>query len=46
MAAGVGEIRSREVRAERTLAAKYLVACDGAGSQTRRNAGIEMVGPA
>ncbi|HEY3792813.1 MAG TPA: FAD-dependent monooxygenase [Bradyrhizobium sp.] len=25
---------------------KYLLACDGAGSQTRRNAGIEMIGPA
>jgi 2-polyprenyl-6-methoxyphenol hydroxylase-like FAD-dependent oxidoreductase len=26
--------------------ARYLVACDGAGSQTRRAAGIDMVGPA
>jgi 2-polyprenyl-6-methoxyphenol hydroxylase-like FAD-dependent oxidoreductase len=26
--------------------AKYLLACDGAGSQTRRAAGIDMVGPA
>ncbi len=28
------------------VSATYLIAADGAGSRTRRSAGIEMVGPA
>lgn len=39
-----------QVRAEggqvRTIRARYAIAADGAGSQTRRQAGIEMKGPA
>ena len=40
------EIRSVETGRTEHWHAKYLLACDGAGSQTRRNAGIEMEGPA
>ena len=40
------EIRSVETGRGERWHAKYLLACDGAGSQTRRRAGIEMVGPA
>jgi 2-polyprenyl-6-methoxyphenol hydroxylase-like FAD-dependent oxidoreductase len=40
------EIRSVESGRSEHWHAKYLLACDGAGSQTRRSAGIEMVGPA
>jgi 2-polyprenyl-6-methoxyphenol hydroxylase-like FAD-dependent oxidoreductase len=40
------EIRSVETGRSERWHAKYLLACDGAGSQTRRGAGIEMVGPA
>jgi 2-polyprenyl-6-methoxyphenol hydroxylase-like FAD-dependent oxidoreductase len=39
------EIRSVESGRTEHLHAKYLLACDGAGSQTRRDAGIDMVGP-
>jgi 2-polyprenyl-6-methoxyphenol hydroxylase-like FAD-dependent oxidoreductase len=42
----VAEIRSvTDGRSERWHA-RYLLACDGAGSQTRRSAGIDMQGPA
>ena len=41
----VCEIRSVETGRSEFWHAKYLLACDGAGSQTRRSAGIEMVGP-
>jgi 2-polyprenyl-6-methoxyphenol hydroxylase-like FAD-dependent oxidoreductase len=41
----VCEIRSEETGRSERWHAKYLLACDGAGSQTRRRAGIEMVGP-
>ena len=46
-AAGV-EVRVRSVATgqEQEWRAQYLVAADGAGSQTRRTAEIEMVGPA
>ena len=46
-AAGV-EVRVRAVATgeEQEWHAQYLVAADGAGSQTRRSAEIEMVGPA
>ena len=40
------EIRSVETGRSERWHAKYVLACDGAGSQTRRRAGIEMVGPA
>lgn len=40
------EVRSVETGCSERWHAKYLLACDGAGSQTRRGAGIEMVGPA
>jgi len=40
------EIRSVETGRSERWHAKYLLACDGAGSNTRRNAGIEMEGPA
>lgn len=40
------EIRSVETGRSEYWHAKYLLACDGAGSRTRRNAGIEMEGPA
>jgi 2-polyprenyl-6-methoxyphenol hydroxylase-like FAD-dependent oxidoreductase len=40
------EIRSVDTGRSEHWHAKYLLACDGAGSQTRRNAGIDMVGPA
>jgi hypothetical protein len=40
------EIRSVEDGQSERWHAKYLLACDGAGSQTRRAAGIDMVGPA
>lgn len=40
------EIRSVESGRTEYWHTKYLLACDGAGSQTRRNAGIEMIGPA
>ena len=40
------EIRSVETGRTEHWHAKYLLACDGAGSRTRRNAGIEMEGPA
>jgi 2-polyprenyl-6-methoxyphenol hydroxylase-like FAD-dependent oxidoreductase len=40
------EIRSVETGRSERWHAKYLLACDGAGSQTRRRAGIEMLGPA
>jgi len=39
------EVRSVESGRTEHWHAKYLLACDGAGSQTRRNAGIEMEGP-
>ena len=39
------EIRSVETGRSERWHARYLLACDGAGSQTRRDAGIEMVGP-
>jgi len=42
----VCEIRSVETGRSERWHAKYLLACDGAGSQTRRSAGIDMVGPA
>ena len=42
----VAEIRSVESGQSERWHAKYLLACDGAGSQTRRAAGIDMVGPA
>ena len=42
----VCEIRSVETGRTERWHARYLLACDGAGSQTRRNAGIDMVGPA
>ncbi len=40
------EIRSVETGRSEHWHAKYLLACDGAGSHTRRSAGIEMEGPA
>lgn len=40
------EARSVETGRSERWHSKYLLACDGAGSQTRRRAGIEMVGPA
>ena len=40
------EIRSVETGRSEHWHAKYLLACDGAGSQTRRSAAVEMVGPA
>jgi 2-polyprenyl-6-methoxyphenol hydroxylase-like FAD-dependent oxidoreductase len=40
------EVRSVETGRSEHWHAKYLLACDGAGSRTRRNAGIEMEGPA
>ncbi|WGR94919.1 FAD-dependent monooxygenase [Bradyrhizobium sp. ISRA443] len=40
------EIRSVETGRSEHWHARYLLACDGAGSQTRRAAGIDMVGPA
>src|SRR5215468_4676694 len=40
------EIRSVETGRSEHWQAKYLLACDGAGSRTRRSAGIEMEGPA
>jgi 2-polyprenyl-6-methoxyphenol hydroxylase-like FAD-dependent oxidoreductase len=40
------EIRSVETGRSEHWHAKYLLACDGAGSRTRRAAGIEMEGPA
>jgi 2-polyprenyl-6-methoxyphenol hydroxylase-like FAD-dependent oxidoreductase len=40
------EIRSVDTGRSEHWHAQYLLACDGAGSQTRRAAGIEMVGPA
>jgi len=40
------EIRSVETGRSEYWHAKYLLACDGAGSRTRRSAGIEMEGPA
>ena len=42
----VADIRSVENGRSERWHAKYLLACDGAGSQTRRAAGIDMVGPA
>ncbi|WP_160331066.1 FAD-dependent monooxygenase [Bradyrhizobium macuxiense] len=42
----VCEIRSVETGRTERWHARYLLACDGAGSQTRRSAGIDMVGPA
>ncbi|MBV8653165.1 MAG: FAD-dependent monooxygenase, partial [Alphaproteobacteria bacterium] len=42
----VCEIRSVETGRTERWHAGYLLACDGAGSQTRRRAEIEMVGPA
>jgi 2-polyprenyl-6-methoxyphenol hydroxylase-like FAD-dependent oxidoreductase len=42
----VCEIRSVETGRSERWHAKYLLACDGAGSNTRRSAGIEMEGPA
>ena len=42
----MSEIRSEATGADHRMDAKYLIAADGAGSRTRRNAGIEMVGPA
>ena len=41
----VCQIRSVETGRSERWHARYLLACDGAGSQTRREAGIEMVGP-
>jgi len=40
------EIRSVETGRSERWHARYLLACDGAGSQTRRRAEIDMVGPA
>jgi 2-polyprenyl-6-methoxyphenol hydroxylase-like FAD-dependent oxidoreductase len=40
------EIRSVETGETERWHAKYLLACDGAGSRTRQKAGIDMVGPA
>ncbi|WP_407165205.1 FAD-dependent monooxygenase [Bradyrhizobium sp. ORS 111] len=40
------EIRSVETGRSERWHARYLLACDGAGSQTRRRADIDMVGPA
>ena len=40
------EVRSVDTGRTEHWHAKYLLACDGAGSRTRRSAGIEMVGPA
>ena len=40
------EIRSVETGKTERWHAKYLLACDGAGSRTRHKAGIDMVGPA
>jgi putative polyketide hydroxylase len=40
------EIRSVETGRSERWHAKYLLACDGAGSNTRRGTGIEMEGPA
>ncbi|MGO9451913.1 MAG: FAD-dependent monooxygenase [Candidatus Binataceae bacterium] len=42
------KVRTRALASgkEQEWSAKYLIAADGAGSQTRRDAGIEMVGPA
>jgi 2-polyprenyl-6-methoxyphenol hydroxylase-like FAD-dependent oxidoreductase len=42
----VCEIRSVDTGRSERWHAKYLLACDGAGSNTRRGAGIEMEGPA
>jgi 2-polyprenyl-6-methoxyphenol hydroxylase-like FAD-dependent oxidoreductase len=42
----VCEIRSVETGRSERWHAKYLLACDGAGSNTRRGTGIEMEGPA
>jgi 2-polyprenyl-6-methoxyphenol hydroxylase-like FAD-dependent oxidoreductase len=42
----VCEIRSVETGRNERWHARYVLACDGAGSGTRRRAGIEMVGPA
>lgn len=41
-------VRTRSVKSgtEETWRARYVIAADGAGSQIRRDAGIEMVGPA
>ncbi|MCC8936226.1 FAD-dependent monooxygenase [Bradyrhizobium sp. Arg68] len=40
------EIRSVETGRSERWHARFLLACDGAGSQTRRRAGIDMAGPA
>src|SRR5215204_5025243 len=42
----VCEIRDVATGQSEHWQARYLLACDGAGSQTRRAAGIDMVGPA
>jgi 2-polyprenyl-6-methoxyphenol hydroxylase-like FAD-dependent oxidoreductase len=39
------KVRSVETGRNEFWHAKYLLACDGAGSRTRSDAGIEMVGP-
>ena len=39
-------VRAAETGEVRTIRAKYAVACDGAGSQTRRQLDIQMKGPA
>ena len=40
------QIRAMETGEVRTIRAPYAIACDGAGSQTRRQLGIQMKGPA
>src|SRR4029079_19609696 len=42
----VCEIRDVATGQSEHWQARYLLACDGAGSQTRRAAGIDMAGPA
>jgi 2-polyprenyl-6-methoxyphenol hydroxylase-like FAD-dependent oxidoreductase len=40
------QVRATETGEVHTISAAYAIACDGAGSQTRRNLGIQMKGPA
>lgn len=40
------QVRAMETGEVRTIRALYAIACDGAGSQTRRQLGIQMKGPA
>lgn len=41
----IARIRSVETGQESEVRARYMVACDGAGSGVRRTLGIEMIGP-